>query len=456
MLTDPPEPDHSRDRRPLRAGRRRAPRSAATGTTRSCSPTAPRCSRSATSSATTPAPRRRWARCAGLLRGIGYSSGGSPAEVLTELDRADRGPGAGHHGHRAGRPARAGRRRPARRPGAAALVQRRPPAAGRADPPTARSTLLDEEPPTCCWAWPRRPSGAEHVTVLDARRHRAALHRRAGRAARPRPRRRHRRAASRCCGELRRPAAGRAVRPGARAAVPARRRGRRRAARRAAAPAGPAAPGRGRSAAGAGEHRAGARRDPRGRLARPDAQGRRRARRLPSRLRARSGRSTATGASQPRHTDSTRSPATSTITTAATGSGASPSGPASTVSAAAPISAATALYGPGLDDVGPLGEQHVADHRAADRGAAVPMNTTEALGSPASCAFCAPMTVKKPERDGVQDDQQPGEPGQPAGEVERDRGGDRHRRQVGRVGQRDRRAVGRAARRGSARRRARR
>ena len=27
---------------------------------------------------------------------------------------------------------------------------------------------------------------------------------------------------------------------------------------------------------------------------------------------------------------------------------------------------------------------------------AVPMNTTEALGSPASCAFWAPMTVKKP------------------------------------------------------------
>ncbi len=27
---------------------------------------------------------------------------------------------------------------------------------------------------------------------------------------------------------------------------------------------------------------------------------------------------------------------------------------------------------------------------------AVPMNTTEALGSPAIWAFCAPMTVKKP------------------------------------------------------------
>ena len=44
--------------------RRPGPRSAATGTTPSCSPTARRCSRSATSSATTPGPPRRWARCA--------------------------------------------------------------------------------------------------------------------------------------------------------------------------------------------------------------------------------------------------------------------------------------------------------------------------------------------------------------------------------------------------------
>ena len=91
MLTDPPAAGPLADRRPLRAGRRRAPRSAATGTTRSCSP------RGATVLAigdvvghdTRAAAAMGQVR--GLLRGIGYSSGGSPAEVLTELDRAIEG-----------------------------------------------------------------------------------------------------------------------------------------------------------------------------------------------------------------------------------------------------------------------------------------------------------------------------------------------------------------------------
>ena len=147
-----------------------------------------------------------------------------------------------------------------------------PPAAGRARPPTARPCCSTTSPPTCCSAWRRRPSGSEHVTVLDAgatvllytdglveRRDRdidAGTAELVDGAAR-----------------VRRPAAGRAVRRGARAALPARRRGRRRDARRPAAPAGRAAAGRGRSAGGAAEHRAVTRGRPRAGSG-PDAQGR--------------------------------------------------------------------------------------------------------------------------------------------------------------------------------------
>ena len=78
LLTAPPEPDHAeivvRYRPAMRGGRgrrrlvRRVP--AADGRDR--------CSSSVTSSATTPRPRRRWASCAGMLRGIAYRDGLGP------------------------------------------------------------------------------------------------------------------------------------------------------------------------------------------------------------------------------------------------------------------------------------------------------------------------------------------------------------------------------------------
>ena len=83
-------------------------------------------------------------------------------------------------------------------------------------------------------------------------------------------------------------------------------------------------------------------------LTRPRPEGQsvaRRPRRRPSRVRVRAGRSTATGASSPA-TPTAPVAATSTMTDAATGRGPGP--PArQAVSATAPISAATALYGPG-------------------------------------------------------------------------------------------------------------
>ena len=90
MLTDPPAPDDSRDRRPLRAGRGRG-EIGGDWYDAFLQPGVPRCSRSATSSAMTPAAAAAMGQVRGLLRGIGYSSGGSPAEVLTELDRAIEG-----------------------------------------------------------------------------------------------------------------------------------------------------------------------------------------------------------------------------------------------------------------------------------------------------------------------------------------------------------------------------
>ena len=175
----------------------------------------------------------------GLLRGIGYASGGSPAEVLTELDRAMQGLALDTM--------------------ATALVARLeqddvdlrasqtrlrwssaghpPPVAAR--PPTARRRCSATSTLRPAARRQRRTSQrTERVAVLDARRHRAALHRRPGRAARPGPRRRARPSWSTVLRECAGPPARRAVRPGAGAAVPARRRGRRRHPRRPPAPAG--------------------------------------------------------------------------------------------------------------------------------------------------------------------------------------------------------------------------
>ena len=196
----------------------------------------------------------------GLLRGIGYSSGGSPAEVLAELDRAIEGLALGtmatalvarleqHEDD-----LRAGQVRlrwsSAGHPPIAVLGSRRHrPAAGR----RAAGTAARRRPGDQAQRARHRPGGG-----VD----RAALHRRSGRAARPRPGRRRRRAVRRP-GELRGPAAGAAVRRRPRAALPARQPGRRGPAGAAAAPAGRAAAGRGRSAGRAAEHRAGARRQP--------------------------------------------------------------------------------------------------------------------------------------------------------------------------------------------------
>ena len=73
----------------------RPPRSAATGTTRSCSRPARRCSSSATSSGTTPRRRRRWASCAGCCAASPTGRASGPAAVLTELDAAIEGLGMG-------------------------------------------------------------------------------------------------------------------------------------------------------------------------------------------------------------------------------------------------------------------------------------------------------------------------------------------------------------------------
>ena len=69
------------------------PRSAATGTTRSRAPTAPRWSPSATSPVTTTARRRRWRQVRNLLRGICHLEQSSPAAVVDTLERAMRGLG---------------------------------------------------------------------------------------------------------------------------------------------------------------------------------------------------------------------------------------------------------------------------------------------------------------------------------------------------------------------------
>ena len=188
-----------RDRRPLRAGRgrrrdrrrlvRRVPAARA----------ARRCSRSATSSATTPAPPRRWARCAaccaasatpaaarpprcspsstGPSQGLALDTMATALVARLEQDDDD---------------LRAGRT-------SAPLVQRRAPAAGRCSTADGKVVLLDDEPADLLLgvAPETHARGARHRP--RAGRDGAALHRRPGRAPRPRPRRRHRRAVRRCC-----------------------------------------------------------------------------------------------------------------------------------------------------------------------------------------------------------------------------------------------------------------
>ncbi|GAA5651283.1 hypothetical protein Gobs01_02668 [Geodermatophilus obscurus DSM 43160] len=83
------------------------------------------------------------------------------------------------------------------------------------------------------------------------------------------------------------------------------------------------------------------------------------------------------------------------MTSAATGIGSRPTGPASTVSAMAPSSAATALYGPGCT-MSARWASSTSRMTAPPTAVSVPTKTTLALGRAASCAFCAPMTVKKP------------------------------------------------------------
>ena len=244
MLTEPPRAGPLRDRRPLRAGRGRAPRSAATGTTRSCSPTARPCSRSVTSSATTPAPPRRWARCAGCCAASATPAAASPAEVLSRagprpsqglgldtmatalvarLEQDDAGPARGHGRLRwasAGHPppvllARRRRGHAARRRAADLLLGVAPDAAAHG--------------PRVAWT-----AGATVLLYTDGLVERRDRDIDAG-TAELRP------ACSASCAEL--PLEELCDRR-AGAAVPARRRGRRRAARRPAASAGPARPRR--------------------------------------------------------------------------------------------------------------------------------------------------------------------------------------------------------------------
>jgi hypothetical protein len=93
---------------------------------------------------------------------------------------------------------------------------------------------------------------------------------------------------------------------------------------------------------------------------------------------------------------------------AATGSGASPSGPARTVSAAAPMSAATALYGPGWT-MSALGQQDVADHRPADGGQGADEDDRRA-GQVRQLGLLGADHGEQPQRGGVQDDEQAGQP----------------------------------------------
>jgi serine phosphatase RsbU (regulator of sigma subunit) len=102
----------------------------------------------------------------GLLRGIGYSSGGSPAEILTELDRAIEGLALQTMAtalvarlEQDDDDLRAGR------------VRLRWSSAGHPPPavltPDGRAILLDEEPPELLLGVAPESKRREHVTVLE-------------------------------------------------------------------------------------------------------------------------------------------------------------------------------------------------------------------------------------------------------------------------------------------------
>ena len=330
----------------------------------------------------------------GLLRGIGYSSGGTPAQILTELDRAIQGLALDTMAT-----ALVGRLEESDEDLRAGRTWFRWSSAGHPAPilmdADGEVVLLDGTPADLLLGVAPSTHREDRVVCLTRGQHRPALHRRAGGAPRPGRRRRHGGAHRRCCASTqvcrsRSCATGCSSGcscPMPRTTSPSSPSGCTRR-------ASPARPSRGRRSF----RRASSRLRTCTRRPRPSPESQsvaRRPRRRPSRVRVRAGRSTATGASQPRHTDSTRRPATSTMTEAATGSGSRPAGPASTVSATAPISAATALYGPGWT-MSARCARSTSRMSAPPTAVSVPMNTTDALGSPSSCAFCAPMTVKKP------------------------------------------------------------
>jgi serine phosphatase RsbU (regulator of sigma subunit) len=101
----------------------------------------------------------------GLLRGIGYSSGGSPAEILTELDRAIEGLALGTMA--TALIARLEQDDDARRSGRVTL---RWSSAGHPPPavlmPDGTALLLDEEPPELLLGVAPETKRREHVTVI--------------------------------------------------------------------------------------------------------------------------------------------------------------------------------------------------------------------------------------------------------------------------------------------------
>ena len=300
----------------------------------------------------------------GLLRGIGYSSGGSPAEVLTELDRAIEGLALDTMAT-----ALVARLEQDEDDLRAGRVLLRWSSAGHPPPAGADRRRQGHAPrrassPSCCSASRPRPSagstspsssaGSTVLLYTDGLVERRDRDLDAGTAELVEV---LRECADLPLDDLCDEVLKRLFLPDAQDDVAMLGRP--------AAPAGRAAPGGGRSPGGPAEHRARARRDARGRH-RHLSYGR--CRRRPSRSRVRPGRSTATGASQPRQTDSTRSAATSTMTEAATGSGSSPSRPGEHGQRGRPDERGDGVVGAGLHDVGALRQQDVADDRAAHRG----------------------------------------------------------------------------------------
>ena len=107
LLTDPPRARPRRDRGALRAGRRGRPRRRRLVRRLPAARTGRRCWSSATSSGTTPRPRRRWASCAALLRGIAHLQRRRPGRGAARPGRGHRRHAHRHPGHRGRRPARA-------------------------------------------------------------------------------------------------------------------------------------------------------------------------------------------------------------------------------------------------------------------------------------------------------------------------------------------------------------